>query len=191
MSCEQVSLSPLHPASASRLSARLRRLVGVAALLLSGGVLGCSGQELLGDYAGSHSMIYELESSTQGMPNEILPIEYMGIISVYRQGDAMEIDLSKTCTLKGSQTARNGISLVDDPEAKCMMKLRNIPSRCRASGNIPDVRLNFKSPMRIYLTKNQEITLEGEFEFHATEAVPCREAFVKASYSFKGTASQL
>lgn len=194
MSCEQVN--ELIP---SNVVAKLRRAVGwgrlargaAASLLLAAAAVGCSGQELLGDYAGSHSMVYELRSATAGEPNSVVPIEYMGIISVYRQGDNMEIDLSKTCTLKGKQNARNGIQLDDDSDAKCMMKLRNIPSACRAAGNIPDVRLAFKPQVRIYLTKNQDITLEGDFEFHPTEAVPCRADFVKATYTFKGTASQL
>ncbi len=194
MSCEQVN--ELIP---SDVAAKLRRAVGwgrlargaAASLLLAAAAVGCSGQELLGDYAGSHTMVYELRSATAGEPNNVVPIDYMGIISVYRQGDNMEIDLSKTCTLKGKQNARNGIQLDDDSDAKCMMKLRNIPSACRAAGNIPDVRLAFKPQVRIYLTKNQDITLEGDFEFHPTEAVPCRPDFVKASYTFKGTASQL
>ena len=194
MSCEQVN--ELIP---SDVAARLGRSVGwgrlargaAASLLLGAAAVGCSGQELLGDYAGSHTMVYELRSATAGEPNNVVPIDYMGIISVYRQGDNMEIDLSKTCTLKGKQNARNGIQLDDDSDAKCMMKLRNIPSACRAAGNIPDVRLAFKPQVRIYLTKNQDITLEGDFEFHPTEAVPCRPDFVKASYTFKGTASQL
>lgn len=174
-------------------AARLARwLRGVAAAgALSAAALGCSGQELVGDYAGQHSMLYELRAEEAGNPNQIIPIEYMGIISVYRQGDTMEIDLSKTCTLKGKQIARNGISLEEDPEARCMMKLRNVPTACRAAGNIPDVRLAFKPQVRIYLTKNQDITLEGDFEFHLSESVPCRADFVKASYTFKGTASQL
>lgn len=194
MSCEQVN--ELIP---SDVAAKLRRAVGwgrlargaAASLLLAAAAVGCSGQELLGDYAGSHTMVYELRSATAGEPNNVVPIDYMGIISVYRQGDNMEIDLSKTCTLKGKQNARNGIQLDDDSDAKCMMKLRNIPSACRAAGNIPDVRLAFKPQVRIYLTKNQDITLEGDFEFHPTEAVPCRPDFVKATYTFKGTASQL
>ena len=184
MSCEQVN--ELIP---SDVAAKLRRAVGwgrlargaAASLLLAAAAVGCSGQELLGDYAGSHTMVYELRSATAGEPNNVVPIDYMGIISVYRQGDNMEIDLSKTCTLKGKQNARNGIQLDDDSDAKCMMKLRNIP----------DVRLAFKPQVRIYLTKNQDITLEGDFEFHPTEAVPCRPDFVKATYTFKGTASQL
>ena len=53
------------------------------------------------------------------------------------------------------------------------------------------MRLWFESPMRIYLTKGGELSLEGDFAFHPTEAVPCRDDFVRATYSFKGTASQL
>jgi hypothetical protein len=196
MSCEEVKAldaQPLANVAMNRRGKRLRRLFtsAVAGCGLAAAAFGCSGQELLGDYAGSHVMVYELRSQDPGIPNQVIPIEYMGIISVYRQGEAMEIDLSKTCTLKGKQIARNGISLDDDSDAKCMMKLRNIPSACRAAGNIPDVRLAFKPQVRIYLTKNQDITLEGDFEFHSSEAVPCRADFVKASYTFKGTASQL
>jgi len=190
MTCEQVTVRPL---ASSLRPAWLRRAVagGLGILLAASAAAGCSGQERVGDYAGVHSLVYELGPAMAGEANELVPIEYMGIISVYRQGDAMEIDLNKTCTLTGTQTARNGITLNSDGDSKCMMKLRNIPARCRASGNIPDVRLTFKSPMRIYLTKNQELTLDGDFEFHASEAVPCREAFIKASYSFKGSASEL
>jgi hypothetical protein len=190
MTCEQVTLNR-QPSVLRRRLARIRSVFGLCLLLASAADLGCGGPERIGDYAGTHSLQYELAATMAGDPSEVIPIEYMGIISVYRQGDEMEIDLNKTCALKGTQTARNGITLEGSADAKCMMKLRNIPARCRASGNIPDVRLAFKSPMRIYLTKNQEITLEGDFEFHSTEAVPCREAFVKASYSFKGTASEL
>ncbi len=199
-SCEQVKDCPSFAAPAAWTESaradrrawrgRLGRALA-ASCFVAAAAFGCSGQELLGDYAGQHSMLYELRAPEAGMPNQIVPIEYMGIISVYRQGDSMEIDLSKTCTLKGKQNARNGISLEDDPEARCMIKLRNVPSACRAAGNIPDVRLAFKPQLRIYLTKNQDITLEGDFEFHLSEAVPCRPDFVKASYSFKGTASQL
>lgn len=196
MSCEEVMALDAQPSAKvamHRRGTRLRRLLAavVAGCGLAAAGFGCSGQELLGDYAGSHVMVYELRSQDPATPNQVIPIEYMGIISVYRQGEAMEIDLSKTCTLKGKQIARNGISLDDDSDAKCMMKLRNIPSGCRAAGNIPDVRLAFKPQVRIYLTKNQDITLEGEFEFHPLESVPCRPDFVKASYTFKGTASQL
>lgn len=159
------------------------------ALLAAAG--GCSNDELLGDYAGTHSLVYQLTSSPAGMPDEQIPITYMGIISLYKNGEAMQIDLGKTCSLKGTMTARNGISIEDSSDVKCMMKLRNIPQRCRAAGNIPDVRLWFESPMRIYLTKGGELSLEGDFAFHPTEAVPCRDDFVRATYSFKGTASQL
>lgn len=190
MTCEQVTVLPPVCAPRARRRGGLLRALGLLALL-SGGLSACGGQELVGDYAGSHSLIYELTSDTAGSPAEVVPVDYMGIISVYRQGDLMEIDLSKTCTLRGTQIARNGIALEDNIDARCMMKMRNIPGRCRASGNIPDVRLSFKSPMRIYLTKNQEITLEGDFAFHASEALPCRDSFIRASYSFRGTASEL
>ena len=194
MSCEQVNGDPIRmsrPGSVGRWAGAAGAWRGGLAAFGAAAAVGCSGQELLGDYAGSHTMVYELRSATAGEPNNVVPIDYMGIISVYRRGDNMEIDLSKTCTLRAKQNARNGIQLDDDSDAKCMMKLRNIPSACRAAGNIPDVRLAFKPQVRIYLTKNQDITLEGDFEFHPTEAVPCRPDFVKATYTFKGTASQL
>ena len=61
------------------------------ALLAAAG--GCSNDELLGDYAGTHSLVYQLTSSPAGMPDEQIPITYMGIISLYKNGEAMQIDL--------------------------------------------------------------------------------------------------
>jgi hypothetical protein len=154
-------------------------------LLLSSG---CGQDESSVEYVGGHSFLFDVNEPMVGPVPSVSA--FRGSIVLRRSGDKkVSIGISPSCTLAG--TLSGGVVELSADTVTCSYELKFLPARCWLRSSVGEMRVTFKAPLSLSLTRQGKVSFKADVEIPADQDYLCKNRLGRSSYLFEGEESAL